>query len=83
MPPTFSIFFQGAGVFTFFGLRGGKKDGKIGRCVLEVLVGRFWLIFGQFVHNCLVLSTRTNLAIYHVFVPLVSQKTSDNMLETA
>ena len=48
MPPTFSKILQGAGVFTFFGVRGGKTEGKIRRCVLEVLVGRFLSIFGQF-----------------------------------
>ena len=41
MPPTFPKILQGAGVFTFLAVRGGKKDGKIRRCVLEVLVGRF------------------------------------------
>ena len=45
MPPTFLKILQGAGVFTFLGVLGGKKDGKILRCVLEVLVGRF---FGHF-----------------------------------
>ena len=36
---------QPAGVFTFLGVRGGKKEGKIWRCVLEVLVGRFLVDF--------------------------------------
>ena len=48
MPPTFLKILQGAGVFTFFGVRGGKKEGKIRRCVLEVLVGHFLSIFDQF-----------------------------------
>ena len=74
MPPTFSKILQGAGVFTFFGVRGGKKEGKIRRCVLEVLVGRFWSIFCQFFIYFLVLSTRKNPVIYNVFVPLASKK---------
>ena len=39
---------QPAGVFTFLGVRGGKKEGKIWRCVLEVLVGRFLVDFWSF-----------------------------------
>ena len=39
---------QPAGVFTFLGVRGGKKKGKIWRCVLEVLIGRFLVIFPVF-----------------------------------
>ena len=74
MPPTFSKILQGAGVFTFFGVRGGKKDGKIRRCVLEVLVGRFFGRFFVFFHNFLVLSTRKNVVIYNVFVPLASEQ---------
>ena len=74
---------QPAGVFTFLGVRGGKKEGKIWRCVLEVLVGRFLVDFWQNFHNFLVLSTRKNRVIYNVFVPLASKKASDNMQETA
>ena len=65
---------QGAGGFTFFGVPGGKKEGKIRRCVLEVLVGRFLVDFWSIFHNFLVLSTRKNRVIYHVIVPLASQK---------
>ena len=65
---------QPAGVFTFLGVRGGKKEGKIWRCVLEVLVGRFLVDFWSIFHNCLVLSTRKNRVIYNVFVPLASKK---------
>ena len=50
MPPTFSKILQGAGVFTFFGIRGGKKEGKIRRCVLEVLVGLNFSYFFGTVH---------------------------------
>ena len=39
---------QVAGVYMFFGVRGGKKDAKIGRCVLEVPFGRFLADFGCF-----------------------------------
>ena len=65
---------QPAGVFTFLGVRGGKKEGKICRCVLEVLVGRFLVGFWSIFHNFLVLSTRKNRVIYNVFVPLASKK---------
>ena len=65
---------QPAGVFTFLGVRGGKKEGKIWRCVLEVLVGRFLVDFSPIFHNFLVLSTRKNRVIYNVFVPLASKK---------
>ena len=65
---------QPAGVFTFLGVRGGKKEGKIWRCVLEVLVGRFLVDFWPIFHNFLVLSTRKNRVIYNVFVPLASKK---------
>ena len=65
---------QPAGVFTFLGVRGGKKEGKIWRCVLEVLVGRFLVDFWPIFHNLLVLSTRKNRVIYNVFVPLASKK---------
>ena len=74
---------QPAGVFTFLGVRGGRKEGKICRCVLEVLVGRFLVGFWSIFHNFLVLSTRKNRVIYNVFVPLASKKASDNMQETA
>ena len=65
---------QPAGVFTFVGVRGGKKDCKIWRCVLEVLVGRFLVDFWWFFHIFLVLSTRKNRVIYNVFVALASKK---------
>ena len=65
---------QPAGVFTFLGVRGGRKEGKICRCVLEVLVGRFLVGFWSIFHNFLVLSTRKNRVIYNVFVPLASKK---------
>ena len=65
------------------GVRGGKKDGKIGRCVSEVLVGRFLVAFWWIFHVFLVLSTRKNRVIYNVFAPLASKKACDNMLETA
>ena len=74
MPPTFSKILQGAGFFTNFGVRGGKKEGKIRRCVLEVLVGRFFVDFWSIFHNFVVLSTRKNPVIYNVFVPLASKK---------
>ena len=65
---------QPAGVFTFLGVRGGKKEGKIWRCVLEVLVGCFLVDFWPIFHIFLVLSTRKNRVIYNVFVPLASKK---------
>ena len=65
VPPTFSKILQGAGVFTFFGVQGGKKEGKIRICLVD-----FWSIF----HNFLVLSMRKNHVIYNVFVPLASKK---------
>ena len=65
---------QGARGFTFFGARDGKKDGKIWRCVLEVLVGRFLVDFWSMFHHFLVLPTRKNRVIYNVFVPLASKK---------
>ena len=74
---------QPAGVFTFLGVRGGKKEGKIWRCVLEVLVGRFLVVFWPIFHNFLVLSSRKNreftlfLCLWH------PKKASDNMQETA
>ena len=74
LPPTFPKILQGAGVYTFFGVRGGKKDGKIRRCVLEVLVGRFLVDFWSSFHVFLVLSTRKNHVIYNVIVPLASKK---------
>ena len=75
---------QPAGVFTFLGVRGGKKDGKKNwNCVLEVLAGRFLVDFWSIFHNFLVLSRRKNRVIYNVFVPLASKKASDNMQETA
>ena len=72
--PTFPKILQGAGVFTFLGVRGGKKDGKIRRCVLEVLVGRFWVDFWWIFHVFSVLSTRKNRVIYSVVVPLACKK---------
>ena len=74
---------QPAGVFTFLGVRGGKKEGKIWRCLLEVLVGRFLVDFWPIFHNFLVLSSRKNreftlfLCLWH------PKKASDNMQETA
>ena len=65
---------QPAGVFTFLGVRGGRKEGKICRCVLEVLVERFLVDFWSIFYNFLVLSTRKNRVIYNVFVPLASKK---------
>ena len=44
MPPTFLKILRGAGVFTFLGVRGGKKEGKIRRCVL----GPCWAFSGRF-----------------------------------
>ena len=60
--------------FHVFRVRVGKKEGKIRRCVLEVLVGRFFVDFGSIFHIFLVLSTCKNLVIYNVFVPLASKK---------
>ena len=74
LPPTFLKILQGAGVYTFFGVRGGKKEGKIRRCVSEVLVGHVLVDFWSIFHVFLVLSTRKNPVIYNVIVPLASKK---------
>ena len=74
MPPTFLKILQGAGVFTFLGVRGGKKEGKFEDAFWRSLLGGFWSLFGGCFHVFLVLSTRKNRVIYNVFVPLASKK---------
>ena len=59
---------------SFSGVRGGKKEGKIRRCVLDVLVGHFLVDFWSIVHIFLVLPTGKNPVSYNVFVPLASKK---------
>ena len=61
---------QPAGVFTFLGVRGGKKRVKFEDAFWRFLLGVFWSFFLFF----LVLSTRKNRIIYNVFVPLASKK---------
>ena len=68
------LFENPSGCWGTLGVWGGKKEGKIRRCVLEVLVGRFFVDFGSIFHIFLVLSTCKNLVIYSVFVPLASKK---------
>ena len=41
MPPTFSKILQGAGVFAFFGVRGGKKRVKFEDAFWRSLLGVF------------------------------------------
>ena len=49
MPPTFLKILQGAGVFTFLGVRGGKKDGTIKfEDAFWRSLGVFWSLFGGF-----------------------------------
>ena len=47
----------------------GKNDGKIPRCVSEVLFERFWVDFWWIFRVFLVLSMRKNSETYNVFVP--------------
>ena len=46
MPPTFLKIFQGAAVFTFLGVGGGKKIVKFEDAFWGSSLGVFWSIFG-------------------------------------
>ena len=68
--------------FHVFGGSGWEKGVKFEDAFWRSLLNVFCRFLVNF-HIFLVLSTRKNLVIYNVFVPLASKKASDNMLETA